>query len=84
MVSKVYGTCGNIDIIFQKVGEEQWETTVPFAETGQYIVSITAEDMAGNLAYATSILVVIEPGTGGIRIRILPTEFVVELLPVYV
>lgn len=40
--------------------------------------------MAGNLAYAASILVVIEPDTSGIRIRILPTEFVVELLPVYV
>jgi hypothetical protein len=84
MVSKVYGTCGNIDIIFQRVSEEQWKTTVPFAEIGQYIVSVTAEDMAGNLAYAASILVVIEPDTSGIRIRILPTEFVVELLPVYV
>ena len=79
MVTRVYGTCGNVPIEFVRKEANRWECSVPFNSSGRYIVAVTAEAEAGTIAFATNILIVFN--FNSLKFKILPTPYAVELLP---
>ena len=60
MITQVWGTIGNTRIVFDKTDENIWKTTVPFMESGEYIVALYAVDDAGNQAYMATILYTVD------------------------
>lgn len=60
MITQVWGTLGSSKIIFDKTDGNIWKVTVPFMESGEYIVALYAVDEAGNQAYMARILYVVD------------------------
>ena len=60
MITQVWGTLGSSKIIFNKTDGNIWKVTVPFMESGEYIVALYAVDEAGNQAYMARILYVVD------------------------
>ena len=60
MITQVWGTLGSNKIIFDKTDGNIWKVTVPFMESGEYIVALYAVDEAGNQAYMTTILYTVD------------------------
>ena len=42
MITQVWGTLGSSKIIFDKTDGNIWKVTVPFMESGEYIVALYA------------------------------------------
>ncbi|MDO5539398.1 MAG: PF13754 domain-containing protein [Eubacteriales bacterium] len=59
MVARVYGNANGQTVIFTHVQGDKWEAIVPFDEDGEYVVELWAEDEAGNIGYACTMLFVI-------------------------
>lgn len=60
-IKRVYGTADGTDIIFAyDEPSGRWETTVPRDADGRYIVSLWAEDFAGNISYYATVLFTVD------------------------
>ena len=71
-VAKVWGECNGFDVIFgYNDGTGTWDVPVPFAESGEYIMTVYAEDLAGNIGYYATLLLVIDKESLRVEIKIL-------------
>ena len=59
MVVRVYGSANGVDITFTPIGDDHWECTVPKVPSGEYVVDLYAEDEAGNIGYAATMLFIV-------------------------
>lgn len=59
MVVRVYGSANGVDIVFTPIGNDRWECAVPKFPSGEYVVDLYAEDEAGNVGYAATVLFVV-------------------------
>ena len=59
MVVRVYGSANGVDITFTPIGDDRWECAVPKIPSGEYVVDLYAEDEAGNIGYAATILFIV-------------------------
>ncbi len=59
MVVRVYGSANGVDITFTPIGDDRWECIVPRVPSGEYVVDLYAEDEAGNIGYAATMLFVV-------------------------
>ncbi len=57
MIRSIWGTCDGAEILFQRSQAGLWETTVPARASGEYTVSLWAEDAAGNRSYFCTVLI---------------------------
>lgn len=60
MVKRVFGKADGVNILFTPSGDGKWKCSVPANESGQYIVELFAEDMAGNVSYMATALITID------------------------
>ena len=60
MTTQVWGLLGSSKIILDRTDGNIWKVTVPFLESGEYIVALYALDDAGNQAYVATILYVVD------------------------
>ena len=60
MITQVWGMLGDSRIVFDKTDGNIWKATVPFMESGEYIVALYAVDEAGNQAYMATILYTVD------------------------
>lgn len=94
MIKRVYGKLDGVDIILRQEEDGKWAIPVPFDTDGMYIFEIIAEDDAGNTAFLTKMLFVVNkadiktylisldyPGelVEAYNIQLLPDEFRAEL-----
>lgn len=69
-VKRVYGTADGTDILFIYDEESgRWETTVPRDKDGRYVVSLWAEDFAGNKSYYATILFTVDTKSMCIKVE---------------
>ena len=59
MVVRVYGSANGVDIAFTPIGDDRWECIVPRVPSGEYVVDLYAEDEAGNIGYAATMLFIV-------------------------
>lgn len=60
-VINVWGECNGYNIIFDyNNGTGTWDVSVPFAESGEYITTVYAKDLAGNIGYYATLLLVVD------------------------
>ena len=59
MVVRVYGSANGVDITFTPIGDDRWECAVQKFPSGEYVVDLYAEDEAGNVGYAATMLFVV-------------------------
>lgn len=59
MVVRVYGSANGVDITFTPIGDDRWKCAVPKFPSGEYVVDLYAEDEAGNVGYAATVLFVV-------------------------
>lgn len=80
MVVRLWGTCNGADIICTPAAWGRWETTVPAAPDGTYIIALWAEDEAGNQGYFATIKLTFDPSRLCFAVEILDvgTGFTVE------
>ncbi len=60
MVTRVYGSTNGVDIVFTPLGDDRWECVVPKFPSGEYVVDLYAEDEAGNIGYAATMLFIVD------------------------
>ncbi len=60
MVTRVYGSTNGVDIVFTPLGDDRWECVVPKFPSGEYVVDLYAEDEAGNVGYAATMLFIVD------------------------
>lgn len=71
-VTNVWGECNGYNVIFSyNDGTGTWDVPVPFAESGEYIITVYAEDLAGNIGYYATLLLVIDKELLRVEIKIL-------------
>lgn len=71
-VANVWGECNGYNIIFSYNNDTgTWYGNVPFAESGEYIMTAYAEDLAGNIGYYATLLLVIDKESLRVEIKIL-------------
>ena len=51
----------------------------PYDLDGMYVVELTAENDAGNIAYCTKMLLIVDPAT--LCVRLVPLDYMVEIVP---
>ena len=79
MVVKVSGKIDGKEVIFERAEGDQWNATVPYDLDGMYVVELTAENDAGNIAYCTKMLLIVDPAT--LCVRLVPLDYMVEIVP---
>ena len=67
MVVKVSGKIDGKEVIFERAEGDRWNVTVPYDLDGMYVGELTAENDAGNIAYCTKILLIVDPATLCVR-----------------
>lgn len=72
-VARVVGTCNGASVVFTKDSDGNWDVAVPADMTGQYVVSVTAYDEAGNSTYRALMLFTVDVET--LEVRIIPLHF---------
>lgn len=78
MVKRVIGKVDGVEVILRNKGG-RWEVPVPFDEDGEYVVEIMAEDDAGNIAFATKMLFIVNEAV--IRQFVIPFDYIAEIQP---
>ena len=56
MVRRVSGTANGVRILFERAEGNRWIARVPPNLSGEYVVDLYAEDMAGNISYYCKML----------------------------
>ena len=79
MVVKVSGKIDGKEVIFERAEGDRWNVTVPYDLDGMYVVELTAENDAGNIAYCTKMLLIVDPAT--LCVRLVPLDYMVEIVP---
>lgn len=59
MVIRVYGSVNGSDVVFTSLGDDLWDVAVPKLPGGEYVCDLYAEDDAGNIGYAATILFIV-------------------------
>lgn len=59
MVKRVFGRVDGQEVELYADSGDRWSMPVPFDVDGEYVVEILAEDEAGNQAYMTKLLFVV-------------------------
>lgn len=79
MVTRVYGQLNNeAEISFTQISEAEWRAVVPAAPDGEYVVSLWADDDAGNTAYYATMLFIIKAHEV-IAMRFMPDYYAIRL-----
>lgn len=78
MVAKVIGKVDGSEVIYEKGEGGKWTVTVPSDLDGMYVVEVTAYDEAGNSAYCTKMLLIVDPAT--LCVSLVPYEYIVEVV----
>lgn len=60
MVTRVVGRANEFDLTFTCKNGNVWEANVPSVPSGEYAVELTAEDEAGNIAYKTQTILMVD------------------------
>ena len=76
---KVSGKIDGKEVIFERAEGDRWNATVPYDLDGMYVVELTAENDAGNIAYCTKMLLIVDPAT--LCVRLVPLDYMVEVVP---
>lgn len=71
MIKSIWGTCDGADILFRQTSAGLWETTVPARVSGEYTLSLWAEDAAGNRSYFCTVLLTFDITKLCCRFRVL-------------
>ncbi|MCB5501985.1 PF13754 domain-containing protein [Dorea formicigenerans] len=79
MVTKVIGKVDGQQVIYEREEGDKWIVTVPFDLDGMYVIEVTAYDEAGNIAYCTKMLLIVDPAT--LCVSLVPYEYTVEVVP---
>lgn len=79
MVTKVIGKANGQQVIYEREEGDKWIVTVPFDLDGMYVIEVTAYDEAGNIAYCTKMLLIVDPAT--LCVSLVPYEYTVEVVP---
>lgn len=79
MVVKVTGKVDGQEVIFEYSEGDRWNITVPYELDGMYVVEVTAEDDAGNIAFCTKMLLIVDPAT--LCVQLIPYDYMVEVIP---
>ena len=81
-VTRVFGRVDGVDVVLERQEGERWQVPVPLDRDGEYVVEVIAEDDAGNQAYLTKMLFVVN--TALLSVQIVPLPYYEELImPVY-
>lgn len=78
MVVKVSGKIDGKEVIFERAEGDRWNVAVPYDLDGMYVVELTAENDAGNIAYCTKMLLIVDPAT--LCVRLVPLDYMVEVV----
>ena len=78
MIVKVSGKIDGKEVIFEKADGDQWSVMVPYDLDGMYVVELTAENEAGNIAYCTKMLLIVNPAT--LCVKLVPLDYMVEVI----
>lgn len=78
MIVKVSGKIDGKEVIFEKADGDQWNVMVPYDLDGMYVVELTAENEAGNIAYCTKMLLIVDPAT--LCVKLVPLDYMVEVI----
>lgn len=78
MIVKVSGKIDGKEVIFEKADGDQWSVMVPYDLDGMYVVELTAENSAGNIAYCTKMLLIVDPAT--LCVKLVPLDYMVEVI----
>ncbi len=78
MIVKVSGKVDGQDVIFERSEGNQWNITVPYDLDGMYVIEVTAENDAGNVAYCTKMLLIVDPAT--LCVKLVPLDYMVEVV----
>lgn len=79
MIVKVSGKVDGQDVIFERSEGNQWNITIPYDLDGMYVIEVTAENDAGNVAYCTKMLLIVDPAT--LCVKLVPLDYMVEVVP---
>lgn len=79
MIVKVSGKVDGQDVIFERSEGNKWNITVPYDLDGMYVIEVTAENDAGNVAYCTKMLLIVDPAT--LCVKLVPLDYMVEVVP---
>lgn len=79
MIVKVSGKVDGQDVIFERSEGNSWNITVPYDLDGMYVIEVTAENDAGNVAYCTKMLLIVDPAT--LCVKLVPLDYMVEVVP---
>lgn len=79
MIVKVSGKVDGQDVIFERSEGNQWNITVPYDLDGMYVIEVTAENDAGNVAYCTKMLLIVDPAT--LCVKLVPLDYMIEVVP---
>jgi hypothetical protein len=77
-ISKMVGAIDGNEIIFRKDSSGFWTAAVPKDLSGEFIVEVIAYDDAGNQAYSSNMLFIVDPYQLGVQI--MPLEYAYRVL----
>lgn len=63
MVRKVVGQANDFEIVLSREDGDRWVTAIPANLSGEYAIELYAEDVAGNMSYMASALLIIDATT---------------------
>lgn len=72
-IRRMVGIVDGKEIIFRKDSGSLWTAAVPLDLDGEYIVEVRAFDEAGNEAYSTNMLFIVDPST--LDVKIIPLDY---------
>lgn len=78
MITKVIGKVDGQEVVYERSDGDKWTVTVPSDLDGMYVVEVTAYDEAGNSAYCTKMLLIVDPAT--LCVSLVPYEYIVEVV----
>ena len=78
MVTKVIGKVDEQEVIYERSEGDLWKVTVPLDLDGMYVIEVSAYDEAGNSAYCTKMLLIVDPAT--LCVSLVPYEYIVEVV----
>lgn len=78
MVTKVIGKVDGQEVVYERSDGDKWTVTVPCDLDGMYVIEVTAYDEAGNIAYCTKMLLIVDPET--LCVRLQPYDYMVDII----
>lgn len=77
-VAKMTGQIDGVAIVFYQTESGEWAAVVPPDLYGEFVVEVTAWDEAGNTAYSTAMLFVID--TRDLSYRVIPLSYAYKVV----